>query len=156
MMKQTWEAIRAHLFPSLAWSWTMRFSSSEENAPFLRLGRKWLAHLSLQLFPHLISPEFLWTAFQFPSPCFFTYSIKMASSAAVQGPFFIVCLDDPPPFFAVVPPLFFDARLPSGAIKSAPFSFPFPKNTKARKSEQIFNPFLTRKKRNHVFLVVKN
>jgi len=84
----TWEAIRAHLLPCLAWSSMMIFSSSGVKEPFFRLGLKWFAHLSLQLLPHLINPQFFCTEFQFPSPCFFTYSIKMASSATVHGPFF--------------------------------------------------------------------
>lgn len=67
-----------------------------EKVPFLRLGLKWLAHLSLQLFPHLINPQFFCTAFQFPSPYVFTYSIRIASSAAVHGPFFSPRLASPP------------------------------------------------------------
>ena len=94
---QTWAAMRAHLLPSLAWSSTMSLSSSGENAPFLRLGLKWLAHLSLQLFPHLDSPEFFCTEFQFPSPCLFTYSTSTASSAVVHGPFFSPWLAPPLP-----------------------------------------------------------
>lgn len=44
------------------------FFFCRKGAAFLRLGLKlWFAHRSLQLFPHLINPEFLWTAFQFPS-----------------------------------------------------------------------------------------
>jgi len=73
-------------------------SSSGENAPFLRLGLRWFAQRSLQLLPHLNNPEFLCTEFQFPSPCFFTYSTRMASSAGVQGPFLTRPLTSPSSF----------------------------------------------------------
>lgn len=84
----TCEAIRAHLFPILAWSSMINLSSSWVNAPFLKFGLKWFAHRSLQLFPQRESPECFWTAFQLPSPCFLTYSTRSASSEDVHGPFF--------------------------------------------------------------------
>ena len=99
----TWEAIRAHLFPILAWSSMMIFSSSGLNDPFFRFGRRWLAHRRRQLFPHRSKPEFFCTAFQLPSPCFLTYSVKIASSFVVHGPFFnplasvAVAVVSPPP-----------------------------------------------------------
>lgn len=88
MRRLTWEAIRAHLFPILAWSSMMIFSSSGLKDPFFRFGRRWFAHRRRQLFPHRSKPEFFCTAFQLPSPCFFTYSVKIASSVVVHGPFF--------------------------------------------------------------------
>lgn len=81
-------AIRAHLFPNVAWSTAICRSSSGVNAPFFKSGLRWLAHLKRQLFPHRLSPVCFWTAFQLPSPCLFTYSTKIASSVDVQGPFF--------------------------------------------------------------------
>lgn len=86
-------AIRAHLLPNWACNSTMILSSSAEKFPFLRLGLRWLVHRSRQLLPHRASTERFCRAFQFPSPCLFTYSISMASSAAVHGPFF----SSPPP-----------------------------------------------------------
>lgn len=100
----TWEAIRAHLFPSLAWSSMMIFSSSGVKDPFFRFGRRWFAHRNRQLLPHRSKPEFFCTAFQLPSPCFLTYSVKIASSVVVHGPFFnplpsivVVAVVSPPP-----------------------------------------------------------
>ena len=95
--------MRAHLFPNLAWSSMIIFSSSGLNDPFFRFGRRWFAHRRRQLFPHRNKPEFFCTAFQLPSPCFLTYSVKIASSVVVHGPFFIpltfvsVTLVSPPP-----------------------------------------------------------
>ena len=108
--------MRAHLLPYLAWSSRMSLSSSGVKAPFLRLGLRWLAQRSLQLLPQRAKPEFLCTAFQFPSPCFLTYSTRIASSAAVHGPFFNVAppsplsappVLDPPPSLVATPPVLF-------------------------------------------------
>lgn len=84
----TWDAMRAHLLPYLAWSWRMSLSSSGVRAPFFKLGWRWLAHRSLQLLPQRLSLEFLLKEFQFPSPYFLTQSIRTWSSAVVHGPFF--------------------------------------------------------------------
>lgn len=80
----------------------MIFSSSGVKDPFFRFGRRWFAHRRRQLLPHRSKPEFFCTAFQLPSPCFLTYSVKIASSVAVHGPFFnplvsIVAVISPPP-----------------------------------------------------------
>jgi hypothetical protein len=83
----TCAAMRAHLLPSCAWSWAMRSSSSGEKEPFLRLGRRWLVQRRRQLLPQRSRPVTLCTAFQFPSPWCRTWSMSMASSAAVHGPF---------------------------------------------------------------------
>lgn len=82
----------------------MIFSSSGVKDPFFRFGRRWFAHRRRQLLPHRSKPEFFCTAFQLPSPCFLTYSVKIASSVVVHGPFFnplpsivAVAVVSPPP-----------------------------------------------------------
>lgn len=86
----TTEAMRAHLLPILECMLMIIRSSSAEKGPFLRLGRRWFAHLSLQLLPLRASLVIFWTLFQFPSLCFLTYSINIASSVFVHGPFFFI------------------------------------------------------------------
>ncbi|KAK8272308.1 hypothetical protein V6Z12_D11G321800 [Gossypium hirsutum] len=107
--------IRVHLFPILACNSIIILFSLGEKDSFFKSSLKWLAHLSLQLFPQRANPVIFRTAFQFPSPRLLTYSTNTESSVAVHGPFFNTIL----PSLPMPTPQLFIPLLP----KDPPHSF---------------------------------